>query len=80
MDDIGEDIMANNDRVNHLQTHVTNKIGNMADDIVGQSRVISLKIDRDEVTKIWKHFARFAEYDDLKQLHGIVIPEITKFE
>ena len=35
MDDIGEDIMANNDRVNHLQTHVTNKIGNMADDIVG---------------------------------------------
>jgi len=29
---------------------------------------------------IWAQFSRFAEYDDLKKLHTIVIPEIAKFE
>jgi hypothetical protein len=56
------------------------RILGMDKDIVMQSRVIGRKIDREEVTKIWKHFERFAEYKDLKQLHKIVIPEISKFE
>jgi len=30
--------------------------------------------------RIWKHFQRFSEYDDLKDLYGKVIPEIAKFE
>jgi hypothetical protein len=29
---------------------------------------------------MWRQFDRFAEYDDLKKLHGMVVPEIAKFE
>ena len=29
---------------------------------------------------VWEQFGRFAEYDDLKKLHTMVIPEIAKFE
>lgn len=41
---------------------------------------ISLKIDKEELAKIWRQFDRFALYSDLKKLHGIVVPEIAKFE
>ena len=41
---------------------------------------ISHKVDGEELNKVWSHFQRFAEYKDLKHLHGIVIPEIANFE
>ena len=34
----------------------------------------------EEVTAVWKQFQRFAEYDDLKKLHTLVVPEVAKFE
>jgi len=30
--------------------------------------------------RIWKHFQRFAEYDDLKDLYHRFMPQIIKFE
>ena len=33
-----------------------------------------------EVTQVWNQFQRFAEYDDLKKLHTLVVPEVAKFE
>tara|TARA_B110000285_G_C14915810_1_gene510153 strand:+ start:668 stop:847 length:180 start_codon:yes stop_codon:yes gene_type:complete len=33
-----------------------------------------------ELAKIYGQFNRFAEYGDLKNLHTLVIPEISKFE
>ena len=30
--------------------------------------------------RIWKHFQRFCEYEDLKDLYSKVLPEIVKFE
>lgn len=39
-----------------------------------------MKLDKREGTKIWKHFQRFAEYDDLKDLYNKCIPELAKFE
>ena len=50
------------------------------DTLQGNEEAILKKIDREEVTKIWAYFQRFAEYKDLKKLHTIVIPEIAKFE
>lgn len=29
---------------------------------------------------IWKHFQRFAEYNDLKDLYNKCVPELAKFE
>ena len=60
--------------------NVEAKLGGMDKEILTQSRTLNRKIERDEVTKIWQHFQRFAEYKDLKQLHQIFIPEISKFE
>lgn len=30
--------------------------------------------------KIWRHFQRFAEYNDLKELYTKCIPQLVKFE
>ena len=30
--------------------------------------------------RLWKHFQRFCEYEDLKDLYSKVVPEIAKFE
>lgn len=30
--------------------------------------------------RIWRHFQRFAEYSDLKELYGKCVPQIAKFE
>ena len=38
------------------------------------------KVDLSKVKDIWAQLHRFAEYNDLKKLHSIVIPEIAKFE
>ena len=38
------------------------------------------KADFDEVTKIWKHFDKFALYDDLKDLYMKTVPEIFMVE
>ena len=34
----------------------------------------------DDGKRIWKHFQRFAEYTDLKDLYHRCIPELAKFE
>ena len=41
---------------------------------------MSQKADVTEMTKVWDQFSRFAEYKDLKHLHTLVVPEISKFE
>ena len=41
---------------------------------------IDRKIELPEIKKIWKNLERFALYDDFKDLHNKVIPEIAKFE
>ena len=38
------------------------------------------KLTREEGSRIWGNFNRFAVYDDLKQLHNLCIPSISKFE
>jgi len=38
------------------------------------------KCDLDHLSQITNQFKRFALYDDLKNLHTMVIPELTKFE
>lgn len=35
---------------------------------------------KDDGKKIWRHFQRFCEHSDLKDLENQVIPEIFKFE
>lgn len=39
-----------------------------------------LKLNKNDATAIWRHFQRFAEYDDLKDLYTKCVPELAKFE
>lgn len=39
-----------------------------------------LKLDKNDAAGIWKHFGRFAEYADLKDLYNKCVPELAKFE
>lgn len=41
---------------------------------------MSDKVGQHDLIKIWKHFDRFALYEDLKELHQKTLPEIIKFE
>ena len=41
---------------------------------------MSKKLDYEDGKKLWRHFSRYAEYDDLKDLYKKVMPEILKFE
>ena len=41
---------------------------------------LDLKADQSSLKPLWQHLERFALYDDLKNLHSIVIPQIAKFE
>ena len=38
------------------------------------------KVDSTKMKSVWDQLGRFAEYDDLKKLHSLVVPEIAKFE
>ena len=42
--------------------------------------VLETKVDLTQFSKVLDQFQRFAEYDDLRKLHTLVIPEISKFE
>lgn len=41
---------------------------------------LAQKLELSALSPIWKHFDRFALYEDLKILHNKVMPEIQKFE
>ena len=41
---------------------------------------VEQRVTVDEGKKIWEHFQRFAEYQDLKDLYRKCIPELAKFE
>ena len=38
------------------------------------------KLDKNDASRIWKYFERFARYDDLKDLYNKCIPSIAKVE
>ena len=41
---------------------------------------VATKLSMEEGKKIWDHFQRFAEYQDLKDLYKKCIPQLAKFE
>ena len=41
---------------------------------------LSTKVSLTQHSKVYDQFQRFAEYNDLKKLHGFILTEIDKFE
>ena len=52
--------------MNKFQSNMEGEIDLVRDTLQGNENAILKKIDREEVTKIWAYFQRFAEYKDLK--------------
>lgn len=44
------------------------------------NKLLHKKLDIQDGQRIWKHFQRFAEYSDLKDLYNRCIPVIAQFE
>lgn len=64
------------------------KIGKIEEDIKDRVNVELLEIRQDlklktyneETIRVWKHFSKYAEYTDLRDLYSKVLPQISKFE
>ena len=41
---------------------------------------LQFKLDKNDATRIWKYFDRFALYSDLKDLFAKCLPSLAKFE
>ena len=41
---------------------------------------IQTRLSGNDGKRIWRHFQRFAEYNDLKDLYNKCIPELVRFE
>ena len=72
--------MHNGKRMENLQNEVEDDIENLTKKVQTCNFELLQKCGLPEVTKIWDQFQRFAEYKDLKHLHSLVVPEISKFE
>ena len=57
------------------------KINDQFDELIKKiDKEMGQKMDKNDATRIWQHFQRFAEYSDLKDLYSKTIPELAKFE
>ena len=56
------------------------EIHNLDSQITDLQTQLGNKIDNKDAKKIWEHFQRFAEYQDLKDLYNKCVPELAKFE
>lgn len=53
------------------------QVGNEIDKVFKE---IQSRLSGNDGKRIWRHFQRFAEYNDLKELYTKCVPEIARFE
>ena len=73
---IQEEMKLNIQRTSIFQTKCDQEIEVFGKKLGSLQMSVALKADLDEITKVYEQFQRFAEYEDLKKLHKMVIPEI----
>ena len=70
-------------RIEALATNkqeINQEMANLDATVREMEKILETKIDDKAIKPIWKYLDRFALYEDLKNLHNMVIPEIAKFE
>ena len=68
------------EKLDRTQADQDKEIASLAKEVSDCFRQLHLKLEKDDGTKIWNHFQRFAEYSDLKDLYNKTLPELAKFE
>ena len=68
------------EKLDSTQAQQDEEIAALNGEVTNCQKALNLKMDKEDGTKIWKHFQRFAEYNDLKDLYNKCVPELSKFE
>ena len=68
------------EKLDSTQADQDKEIESLGTELTNCLKNLHSKMDNTEGTKIWKHFDRFALYDDLKDLRHECIPQLAKFE
>jgi uncharacterized coiled-coil protein SlyX len=57
------------EKLDTTQADQDREISSLAKEVTNTQKELQLKLNTTEATAIWRHFQRFAEYDDLKDLY-----------
>ena len=68
------------EKLDTTQAHQDTEIEVLNNAVSRAEKDLELKLNKNDATRIWKHFQRFAEYNDLKELYSKCLPELAKFE
>ena len=67
-------------KVQERQDRSDDEIFKLTKELSMLSQELLNKLTRQDGQRLWKHFQRFCEYEDLKDLYGRVMPQIANFE
>lgn len=68
------------EKLDTTQADQDREISMLNGEVSNTQKELLLKLNKNDATAIWRHFQRFAEYDDLKDLYTKCVPELAKFE
>lgn len=60
--------------------HIEGEIKNFGKELDDQNLQLAKKLTIKDGERLWRHFQRFSEYDDLKDLYAKCIPQLSNFE
>lgn len=80
MTDLDTKLTKITDKLSKSQYEANAQLFQNTDDIKQLKLLSKKKLSTEDGARIWRHFYRFAEYDDLKDLYNRCIPQIAKFE
>ena len=80
IDTFNESLNNHIDKLDRTQADQDREISALNVEVTRCNHNLNLKMDKNDGTRIWKHFQRFAEYNDLKDLYAKTLPELAKFE
>jgi hypothetical protein len=64
----------------NFQDEFEDQLEELKKSVATSQNLLASKPDASEIAKVYEQFKRFAEYPDLKKLHGILSQDMTKLE
>ena len=80
IDSVQDSLNLDMDKLNQTITDQDAEIKSLGEEMKKYNVDLGSKINVSDGARIWHHFQRFAEYDDLKELYKKTVPQIAKYE
>ena len=68
------------DQLTRSNAQMERELQHLIQDFEDMEQKSDSKLSVSDGKRIWRHFQRFAEYNDLKELYSKCIPQLAKFE